>query len=141
MPVSLRPVSSFLSQRSSEVVLVGWTPLCNVVHGSFDSVTFQALNKFICYLPFPLPHRLVGLVVKASASRAEGPGFDSCLRCGDFSGSMESYRWLKNWQSSGTLPGTWRYGVITGSGLPGVSILWLDETESLTCSFYLSGDM
>ena len=29
--------------------------------------------------------RLVGLVVKASASRAEGPGFESCLRR-DFSG-------------------------------------------------------
>ena len=28
-------------------------------------------------------HRLVGLVVKASASRAEDPGFESCLR-GDF---------------------------------------------------------
>ena len=36
------------------------------------------------------PHdRLVGLVVKASASRAEGPGFESRLRR-DFSG-VESY--------------------------------------------------
>ena len=31
-------------------------------------------------------NRLVGLVVKASASRAEDPGFDSRLRRGDFSG-------------------------------------------------------
>ena len=42
--------------------------------------------------------RLVGLVVKASASRAEDPGFDSRLRR-DFSG-VESYQRLKNWHSS-----------------------------------------
>ena len=35
-------------------------------------------------------HRLVGLVVKVSASRAEGPGFESCLRR-DFFG-VESYQ-------------------------------------------------
>ena len=43
--------------------------------------------------------RLDGLVVKASASRAEGPGFESRLRR-DFFG-VESYQWLKNWHSSG----------------------------------------
>ena len=42
---------------------------------------------------------LVGLVVKASASRAEDPGFESCLRR-DFFG-VESYQWLENWHSSG----------------------------------------
>ena len=36
---------------------------------------------------------------KASASRAEGPGFESRLRR-DFFG-VESYQWLKNWRSSG----------------------------------------
>ena len=36
------------------------------------------------------PHRLVGLEVKASASRAEGPGFESRLRR-DFFG-VESYQ-------------------------------------------------
>ena len=41
----------------------------------------------------------VGLVVKASASRAEGPGLESRLRR-DFSG-VESHQWLKNWHSSG----------------------------------------
>ena len=35
-------------------------------------------------------NRLVGLVVKASASREEGPGFESCLRR-DFFG-VESYQ-------------------------------------------------
>ena len=37
-----------------------------------------------------------------------------------------------------TLPGAWRYRVSTGTGRPGVSILWLAEIESLICSFYLS---
>ena len=44
-------------------------------------------------------HRLVGLVVKASSSRAEGPGFESRLRR-DFFG-VKSYQWLKNWHSNG----------------------------------------
>ena len=44
-------------------------------------------------------HRLVGLVVKASASRAEDPEFESRLR-GDFSGSSHTSD-LKNWHSSG----------------------------------------
>ena len=47
----------------------------------------------------PLDDRLVGLVVKAPASRAEGPGFESRLRR-DFFG-VESYQWLEHWHSSG----------------------------------------
>ena len=39
-------------------------------------------------MDFFLRYRLVGLVVKASASRAEDPGFESCLRL-DF---FESYQ-------------------------------------------------
>ena len=49
--------------------------------------------------PLQTYDRLVGLVVKASASRAEDPGFESRLRR-DFSG-VESYQWLKNWHSRG----------------------------------------
>ena len=45
------------------------------------------LFLFVC---FPDGHRLVGLKVKASASRAEDPGFESRLR-----------QWLKKWHSSG----------------------------------------
>ena len=51
---------------------------------------------FTFYLGFVHPlqdlDRFVGLVVKASASRAEDPGFESRLRR-DFSG-VESYQWL-----------------------------------------------
>ena len=49
---------------------------------------FSLVSKFH-YLCTP-PYRLVGLVVKASASRAEGPGFESRLRR-DFFG-VESYQ-------------------------------------------------
>ena len=37
-----------------------------------------------------------------------------------------------------TLPGAWRYRVSTGTGWPGVSILWLGEVKRLICNFYLS---
>ena len=39
-------------------------------------------------LPTAASDRLVGLVVKASASRAEGPGFKSRLRPGFFRGRV-----------------------------------------------------
>ena len=58
--------------------------------------------------------RLVGLVVKASASRAGGPGI--------FSGSSHTSD-LKIGTPVATLPGAWRYRVSTGTGRPGVSIL------------------
>ena len=66
-------------------------------------------------------YRLVGLVVKASASRAEGPGFESRLR-GIFSGSSHTSD-LKIGTPVATLPFAWRYRVSTGTGRPGVSIL------------------
>ena len=63
-----------------------------------------ALGKaHTCFTPslssLPEVDRLVGLMVKASASRAEGPRFESRLRR-DFFG-VESYQWLQNWHSSG----------------------------------------
>ena len=66
-----------------------------------------------------LVHRLAGLVVKASASRAEDPGFECRLRR-DFSGSSHTSD-LKN----GTPVATpaWRYWISAGTGRPGVSIL------------------
>ena len=75
--------------------------------------------------------RIVDLVVKASTSRAEVPGFESRLRR-DFSGD------LKIAISVATVPGAWRYSVSAGTGRPGVSILWLGEVESSICNFFLS---
>ena len=66
-------------------------------------------------------HCLVDLVVKASASRAEDPGFESRLRR-DFSGSSHTGD-LKLGTPVATLPGAWCYRVSTGTGQPGVSIL------------------
>ena len=42
---------------------------------------------------------LAGLTVKASASGAEDPGFESFFRQDFF--QVESYQWLRNWHSSG----------------------------------------
>ena len=65
--------------------------------------------------------RLVGLVVKAPAWRAEDPGFESRLRR-DFCESSHTSD-FKIGTPVATLPGTWRYWVSAGTGWPGVSIL------------------
>ena len=70
---------------------------------------------------FNLCHRLVGLVVKASASRAEGPGYESRFRR-DFSGSSHTSD-FKIGTPVATQPGAWHYRVSAGTGRPGVSIL------------------
>ena len=57
-----------------------------------------------------------------SALKAEDPGFDSGLLCGDFS-VLSHTSDLKIGTPVATLPGAWRYRVSTGTGLPGVSIL------------------
>ena len=81
-------------------------------------------------------NHLTGQVVKASASRAVDPGFESCL-WRDFSWSSHTSD-LKIDTPVATLPGVWHYRVIAGTGWPGVSILWLGEVESWICNFYLS---
>ena len=75
-------------------------------------------------------------MLKASASRAEDPGFESRLRR-DFSGSSDTSD-LKIGVPVATLPGAWHYRVSAGIGRPGVSILCLGEVESWICNFYLS---
>ena len=62
----------------------------------------------------------VGLVVKASASRAEDPGFESHLRR-DFSCSSHTSD-LKIDTRVATLPDAWRYRVSAGTGWAGVSM-------------------
>ena len=66
-------------------------------------------------------NRLVGLVVKASASRAEDPVFESSLRR-DFSGSSHTSD-FKIGTPVATLPGAWRDRVIAGTGWPDISIV------------------
>ena len=67
-------------------------------------------------------------MVKASASGAADPGFDSHLRRGDFSGSSHTSD-LKNVTPVATLPDVWRYRVSAGTGWPGVRILSLRDRK------------
>ena len=60
-------------------------------------------------------------MVKASAPRAEDPGFESRFRRDFFGSSYTSD--LKIGTPVATLPGTWRCRVSVGTGRPGVSIL------------------
>ena len=64
---------------------------------------------------------LVGLVVKASASTAEDPGFESRLRR-DLS-ALSHTSDLKIGSQVATLPGAWHYTVSAETGWPVVSIL------------------
>ena len=67
-------------------------------------------------------HRLVGLVVRASASRAEDPGIEARLRLDFFSGLNHTSD-LNIGTPVAALPGAWRYRVSAGTGRSGVSIL------------------
>ena len=89
--------------------------------------------------PTPFLHsslnRLLGLLVKASASRAEDPGFESRLRW-DFSGSSHTSDLKIGTPVAATLPGAWCDRVSIGTGWPCVSTL--GEMESLIFNFFLS---
>ena len=65
--------------------------------------------------------RLIGVVVKASASKAEDPGFESVC-AGIFSVTSDTSN-LKIGTGVATLPGAWHCRVSAGTGRPGVSIL------------------
>ena len=80
--------------------------------------------------------RLVGLLVKASASGVADPGFESHLRL-DFSESCPKSD-LKIDTPLATLPGAWHYRFSTGTGRSSVSIVRLGGVESLICNVYLS---
>ena len=97
------------------------------------NVTGMTRHKRGASYHFVIIDCLAGLVVKAPASGAEDPGFESHLRRG-FSGSRHTSD-LKIGTPMATLPGAWHYRVSAG---PGVSILCLGEIESLICNFYLS---
>ena len=65
--------------------------------------------------------RRAGPVVKAPASGAEDPGFESRLER-DFSGSSHTSD-LQIRTPEATLPGAWQYRASAGTGRPGVSIV------------------
>ena len=81
-------------------------------------------------------YRLVGQVVRRPPRERKIPGSNPAW-AGIFSGSSHTSD-LKIGTPVATLPGAWRYRVSTGTGRPGVSILWLGEVEHLICNFYVS---
>ena len=97
----------------------------------FDSINIQLPQRatfaclYVCLfgwlVSWLIANRLVGLEVKASASGAEDPGFQSRLRR-DFSGSSHTSD-FKIGTPVANLPGAWHYRVSAGTGRPGVSIL------------------
>ena len=66
---------------------MGQSSLIHLLH-SHDFVSFY-LSFVLLFIRPPAGNRLVGLVVKASASGVEDPGFESRLRR-DFSGSSDT---------------------------------------------------
>ena len=93
--------------------------MCSDQRNSKEEFHFNLMLVMVMQGSTPFHH--LGLVVKAIASRAEDPGFESCL-------------WLDVSESSHTsdlkidipvaaLPGSWCYRVSPGTGWPGVSIL------------------
>ena len=90
------------------------------IHFSSNWLNHYALHFF---------HRLVGLVVRPLPRERKILGI--------FSGSSHTSD-SKIGTPVATLSGTWRYRVSTGTGRPGVSILWLGEVERLICNFHLS---
>ena len=77
-----------------------------------------------CGLLVCLADSLVGLVVRASASTAEDPGFKSRLRR-DFLGSSHTSDFNIG-TTVATLPDAWRYRVSARTAWAGISILCLD---------------
>ena len=81
------------------------------------------LPAHVVYTSHRLLDHLVGLVAKASASRAEDPGFDSCSGLADLTESSNTSD-LKIHTPVVTLPGAWSCRV--SAGLVGsMSIFWV----------------
>ena len=116
------PPPTLLSHRQSRTILA-------------RSVYFELL----C-VPCPSPSfqiRLVGLVVKVSASRPEDQGSDARFHHADFSRIFHTSDFKIGTQVA-TLPGARRCRVSAGTGWPSVSILWQGGVESWIWNSYLS---
>ena len=71
----------------------------------YEDANFTSCKRLSLAAKIPSDYRLAGLVVKASASGAEDPGFESRLRR-DFSGSSHTSD-FKIGTPVATLPGAW----------------------------------
>ena len=113
----------------------------------YDNTSSQACEKFSFYLQKDYrlmfialsahkANRFVGLVVRRPPWERKIPGSNPAC-AGIFSGSSHTSD-FKIGTPMATLPSAGGYRVSTGTGQPGVSILWLGEVERLICNFYLS---
>ena len=117
------------SRRSEEIVKISYCAF------QFDIIIIISITCMWDLIRCA-KYRLVGLVVRRPPRERTVPGSDpSCA--GIFSGSSHTCD-LNIDTPVATLPGAWRSRVSVGTGRPGVSILWLGETEKLICNFYLS---
>ena len=125
-------LSNFLAEIPWSVILAmnSSSCYCDLYHLRYLLVTLVNTLLGLSFRTHILPRWPNG---KVSASRAENPGFESRF-CGIFSGSSHTSD-LKIGTLVATLPGAWCYRVSTGTGWPGVSILWLGEVERLICNF------
>ena len=104
------------------------------LHASIARIHSNRVTLFsLCFFFW---NRLVGLVVRRPPRERKIPGSNAAC-AGIFSGSSHTSD-LKIGTLVATLSGAWRYRVSTGTGRPGVSILWLGEVERLICNFCLS---
>ena len=104
--------------RYNDEAIVGTRMNCRSIQAKEPTNTSVPTGE---KLVVSIGNRLIGLVVKAFASRAADLAFDSRLR-GFFSG-MSHTSDLKIGTPVATLLGVWRYKVSTGTGWSGVSIL------------------
>ena len=100
------------------------------------TTAFLCGSVVFCSLSLPISLLYLFFYLSLTPSRAEDLGLESRLRQ-DFSGSSHISD-SKIGTPMATLPGAWQYRVSTGTGRPGVSILWLGEVESWICNFDLS---
>ena len=98
--VTIRDLAKVIGKIVASFPAVMYGPLhCKQLEKEKKTALIQNAGRFDRRMTLSSQNRLVGLVVKASASRAGDPGFESRLRQ-DFFG-VKSYQWLKNWHSSG----------------------------------------
>ena len=135
----LRSVPDSLSTATWTRSQMVWCNISATIRNTQHPLIAAAVRKVASAVldPPPPPLPLVGLVVKAFASRAADPRFDSNFRRGSLSRSNHTSD-LKIGTPVTTLACAWRYRVSAGTGWPGVSIQWLGESESLNCNFCLS---
>ena len=102
---------------------LAWQKLeCCTIHVNFSTESFHT-------------DCLVGLVVRHPPREWKIPGLNPA--CTGIFWGLSHTSDSKTGTPVATLPGAWRYRVSAGTG-PGVSMLWLDEVESLICNSYLS---